>query len=224
MPKVKEAVKVETPVTINAELVSDYETLINAQGEREFISKWADAQFKGEITQRDLVASLKQAESVGFAPSIRSAYGNYFLSARQCLNLEGAKSVPVAHFLKVVSVAQRNFNAAFKKEISKVDFAGFMKTAPTWEKLESEARKVEERVKATKETGAKKKGKTPEIDGEITADSVCALALGLLNDLDDLTITDFVTAEKLANTLATALKSSRAGQAESKAKHPTSKK
>lgn len=217
----KEVAKVEVPVSINAELVSDYETLINAQGEREFISKWADAQFKGEITQRDLVASLKQAESVGFAPSIRSAYGNYFLSARQCLTLKGAESVPVAHFLKVVSVAQRNFNAGFKKEISKVDFAGFMKTNPTWEKLETEARKIEDRVKATKENGGKRKSKGAEIEGEITADSICALALGLFNDLDDLTITDFETAEKLANTLATALKTSRAGQKQSKEKHPS---
>lgn len=216
----KEVAKVEVPVSINAELVSDYETLINAQGEREFISKWADAQFKGEITQRDLVASLKQAESVGFAPSIRSAYGNYFLSARQCLTLKGADIIPVAHFLKVVSVAQRNFNAGFKKEISKVDFAGFMKTNPTWEKLETEARKIEDRVKATKENGGKRK-KTAEIQGEITADSICALALGLFNDLDDLTITDFETAEKLANTLATALKTSRAGQTASKKKHPS---
>lgn len=218
--KGKKMAKNENAVAINSELVNDYEVLINADGEREFILKWANAQFNGEISQRDLTASLKEAEAKGQAPSIRAGYGIYFLNARAVLaNCENSKAVPVAHLLKVVAVGARNMNRANKEKLGKFkNFASYVEGKPTWAEFEKTARKAEEAVKAIKPPKDKK---TPKIEGEVTADSVLSLAYGLFNELEDVTITDFVTAEKFATALAQALKNSRAGQKASKAKHPT---
>lgn len=197
-----------TPAKVLAPLVKAYEALVesNDSGIRDWWRKASDAPV------RDLAQTIKEAQKQ--FPAIRGikpAYANNARLAVQAFDIKGADKVPVTEVMKVVEKAQR----ALKIEgalvlVGKVkDFADFEA------KVES--------VQKPKKARAPKAGKAPAIEGEITAGSVVVMALGLWQDLEDLTLTtpEFIAlAEILAGNLMDAVKFSKGELAKSKANHP----
>lgn len=196
-------------VKVNKTLVKAYEALVesNDSGIRDW---WRKA---SNVPVRELAETIKAAQKD--FPAIRGikpAYANNARLAVQAFDIKGADSVPVTEIMKVVEKCQR----ALKVDASLVlvgevkDFADF------------EA-KVESVQKPKKERAPKKKA--PAIEGEITAGSIVALALGLWQELEDATLDSpeaIKNGELLAGLISRAVTYSKGELAKSKKAHPVS--
>ncbi len=203
-PKATEAVKV------NKSLIKAYEVLVesNDSGIRDW---WRKA---SNTPVRELAETIKQAQKD--FPAIRGikpAYANNARLAVQAFDIKGADAVPVTEVMKVVEKCQR----ALKIDGSLVlvgevkDFADF------------EA-KVESVQKAPKPR-APKAQKAPAIEGEITANAIVSMALGLWQELEDATLDTpeaIKQAELFAGLISNAVTYSKGELAKSRKAHPVS--
>jgi len=209
MSTVKTAVKKEaTPAKIHAPLVKAYAALVesNDSGIRDW---WRKA---SNVPVRELAETIKKAQSdLPAIRGIKPAYANNARLAVQAFDIKGADKVPVTEVMKVVEKCQR----ALKIDASLVlvgevkDFADF----------EAKVESVQKAPKAR----APKAGKSPAIEGEVTAGSIVALALGLWQELEDATLDtpEFIAiAEQLVVTVQTSITYSKGELAKSKAAHP----
>ena len=160
-----------TPAKIHAPLVKAYAALVesNDSGIRDW---WRKA---SNVPVRDLAETIKQAQKE--LPAIRGikpAYANNARLAVKAFDIKGADSVPVTEVMKVVEKCQR----ALKIDASLV-LVGEVKDYADFEaKVESVQKPKKERAKSKK----------PAIDGEITANSIVSMALGLWQELEDATL------------------------------------
>lgn len=198
-----------TPAKIHTPLIKAYEALVesNDSGIRDW---WRKA---SNTSVRDLAATIKEAQSK--FPAIRGikpAYANNARLAVKAFDIKGADAVPVTEVMKVVEKCQR----ALKVDASLVlvgevkDFADF------------EA-KVESVQKPKKQRAPK--AKAPAIEGEVTANSIISLALGLWQELEDATLDTpeaIKQAELLAGLIGKAVTYSKGELAKSRKAHPVS--
>jgi hypothetical protein len=197
-----------------ASLVKDYQAIVagNESAIRLFITKAHKA------PARDLEATLKEAAKSGSISAIRPAYANYFGLANTCLALKGADSVAVADFMKDVAVAQRTL----KKEGA----LALVAKVTGWHEFSAKAREAEAIKKANAPEGkGKKSPKAPAIEGEIDANAIVSMALGLWQELEDVTLDSpeaIKQAEILAGLIGNAVKFSKGELAKSKKAHPVS--
>lgn len=197
-----------TPAKIHAPLVKAYAALVesNDSGIRDW---WRKA---SNVPVRDLAETIKQAQKE--LPAIRGikpAYANNARLAVKAFDIKGADSVPVTEVMKVVEKCQR----ALKIDASLV-LVGEVKDYADFEaKVESVQKPKKERAKSKK----------PAIDGEITANSIVSMALGLWQELEDATLDTpeaIKQAELFAGLIAKAVTYSKGELAKSKANHPVS--
>jgi hypothetical protein len=204
-----------TPTTgkVIASLVKDYQAIVagNESAIRGFIKK------AHKTPARDLEATLKEASKAGAISAIRPAYANYFGLANTALEIKGADSVAVADFMKVVAVAQRTL----KKEGA----LALVAKVTDWAQFDEATRKAEELKKAGAPKGKGKKSKKAPIEGEITANSIVSMALGLWQELEDATLDTpeaIKQAELFAGLIAKAVTYSKGELAKSRKAHPVS--
>jgi len=199
-----------TAPKINASLVKAYEALVesNDSGIREW---WRKA---SATPVRELAETIKKAQKD--FPAIRGikpAYANNARLAVAAFDIKGADSVPVTEVMKVVEKAQR----ALKIDGALV-LVGKVKDFSDFET------KVESVQKPKKERAPKAK-KSPAIEGEITAGSIVALALGLWQELEDATLDTpeaIKQGELLAGLISNAVTYSKGEFAKSRKAHPVS--
>jgi hypothetical protein len=194
---------------VNASLVKAYEALVesNDSGIRDW---WRKA---SRVSVRDLAETIKQAQKE--LPAIRGikpAYANNARLAVQAFDIKGADSVPVTEVMKVVEKAQRalKIDGALVLVGEVKDFADF----------EAKVESVQKPKKARAP-----KAKAPAIEGEITAGSIVALALGLWQELEDATLDSpeaIKNGELLAGLISNAVTYSKGELAKSKKAHPVS--
>lgn len=198
-----------TPAKIHTPLIKAYEALVesNDSGIRDW---WRKA---SNTSVRDLSATIKEAQSK--FPAIRGikpAYANNARLAVKAFDIKGADAVPVTEVMKVVEKCQR----ALKVDASLVlvgevkDFADF----------EAKVESVQKPKKARAP-----KAKAPAIDGEITANSIISMALGLWQELEDATLDTpeaIKQAELFAGLIGKAVTYSKGELAKSRKAHPVS--
>lgn len=198
-----------TPAKIHAPLIKAYEALVesNDSGIRDW---WRKA---SNTSVRDLAATIKEAQSK--FPAIRGikpAYANNARLAVKAFDIKGADAVPVTEVMKVVEKCQR----ALKVDASLV-LVGEVKDFADFEaKVES--------VQKPKKPRAPK-AKAPAIEGEVTANSIISLALGLWQELEDATLDTpeaIKQAELLAGLIGKAVTYSKGELAKSRKAHPVS--
>jgi hypothetical protein len=161
----------------------------------------------GLLTVKGAKATIQKVEEIGALPSVASSSAQYTLQALAVRNLSGGETQALKTVINVAVQGMRKL----KKDL----FAEKMGEAKSFAQF---AKVVEDAPKPTRTT-SNTTDATDE-DGEITADSVIALAFGLWVELDDLTIHEIEKAEKFANALAVALTNSKRGLAKSVANHP----
>lgn len=198
-----------TPAKIHTPLIKAYEALVesNDSGIRDW---WRKA---SNTSVRDLAATIKEAQSK--FPAIRGikpAYANNARLAVKAFDIKGADAVPVTEVMKVVEKCQR----ALKVDASLV-LVGEVKDFADFEaKVES--------VQKPKKPRAPK-AKAPAIEGEVTANSIISLALGLWQELEDATLDTpeaIKQAELLAGLIGKAVTYSKGELAKSRKAHPVS--
>ena len=162
----------------------------------------------GLLTVKGAKATISKVEEIGALPSVASSSAQYTLQALAVRNLQGGDAQPLKVVINVAVQGMRKLKKdLFAEKIGEAkSFAQFAKV-------------VEDAPKPTRAESSKESGAEDE-DGEITADSVIALAFGLWVELEDLTIHEIEKAEKFANALAVALTNSKRGLAKSVANHP----
>lgn len=200
--------KQAAPAKVHAPLVKAYAALVesNDSGIRDWWRKAAN------VPTRELAETIKKAQAdLPAIRGIKPAYANNARLAVQAFDIKGADKVPVTEVMKVVEKCQR----ALKIDASLV-LVGEVKDFADFEaKVES--------VQKPKKSRAPKAGKSPAIEGEVTAGSIVALALGLWQELEDATLDtpEFIAiAEQLVATVQTSIKYSKGELAKSKAAHP----
>lgn len=197
-----------TPAKIHAPLVKAYAALVesNDSGIRDWWRKAAT------VPTRELSETIRKAQSdLPAIRGIKPAYANNARLAVKAFDIKGADKVPVTEVMKVVEKCQR----ALKIDASLVLVGNVKDFADFEAKVESVQKEPKPR--------APKAGKSPAIEGEITAASIVALAMGLWQELEDATLDTpdaIAQADLLARTLATAVTYSRGELAKSKAAHP----
>lgn len=205
MSKIEDA----TPAKIHAPLIKAYEALVesNDSGIRDW---WRKA---SKTPVRDLSATIKEAQSK--FPAIRGikpAYANNARLAVKAFDIKGADAIPVTEVMKVVEKCQR----ALKIDGSLV-LVGEVKDFADFEaKVES--------VQKPKKPRAPK-AKAPAIEGEITANSILSMALGLWQELEDATLDTpeaIKQAELFAGLISKAVTYSKGELAKSRKAHPVS--
>jgi hypothetical protein len=198
-----------TPAKINKALYTAYEALVesNDSGIRDW---WRKA---SKCAVRDLAETIKEAQKE--FPAIRGikpAYANNARLAVEAFNIKGADAVPVTELMKVVEKCQR----ALKVDASLV-LVGQVKDFADFEaKVES--------VQKPKKPRAPK-AKAPAIEGEITANSIISMALGLWQELEDATLDTpeaIKQAELFAGLVGKAVTYSKGELAKSRKAHPVS--
>lgn len=193
-------------------LVKEYHAIIagNEGAIRGFIRK------AHKTTARDLEATLKEAAKAGAISAIRPAYANYFGLANTALSIPGADKVAVADFMKVVAVAQRTLRKDGALEL--------VARVNSWADFESKTRDAESIKKSKSPRAGKGRSKNGKVKTSFKdADSLISSMLNAWAEMEDVTITDLDSAEKLAGALKVAIQSSKALKAQSKANHPTAK-
>lgn len=209
-PKAPKAHPATEPAKINKSLVKAYEALVesNDSGIRDW---WRKA---SNTPVRELAETIKQAQKE--FPAIRGikpAYANNARLAVQAFDIKGADSVPVTEVMKVVEKCQR----ALKIDGSLV-LVGEVKDFADFEaKVES--------VQKPKKARAPKAQKAPAIEGEITANAIISMALGLWQELEDATLDTpeaIKQAELLAGLISNAVTYSKGELAKSRKAHPVS--
>jgi hypothetical protein len=203
----------ESTGKVIASLVKDYSAIVkgNESAIRAFIVK------AHKTPARDLEATLKEASKVGAISAIRPAYANYFGLANTCLSLKGADSVAVADFMKEVAIAQRTL----KKEGA----LALVAKVTSWGEFSHATLEAEKVKKAGKPEGKGKKGAKAPIEGEVTASAIVALAFGLWQELEDVTLDTpeaIAVADLFAECLVKAVTYSKGELAKSKKAHPVS--
>lgn len=198
-----------TPAKIHTPLIKAYEALVesNDSGIRDW---WRKA---SNTPVRDLSATIKEAQSK--FPAIRGikpAYANNARLAVKAFDIKGADAIPVTEVMKVVEKCQR----ALKIDASLV-LVGEVKDFADFEaKVES--------VQKPKKPRAPK-AKAPAIEGEVTANSIISLALGLWQELEDATLDTpeaIKQAELFAGLVSKAVTYSKGELAKSRKAHPVS--
>jgi hypothetical protein len=203
----------ESTGKVIASLVKEYSAIVtgNESAIRAFIVK------AHKTPARDLEATLKEASKVGAISAIRPAYANYFGLANTCLSLKGADSVAVADFMKEVAIAQRTL----KKEGA----LALVAKVTSWGEFSHATLEAEKVKKAGKPEGKGKKGAKAPIEGEVTASAIVALAFGLWQELEDVTLDTpeaIAVADLFAECLVKAVTYSKGELAKSKKAHPVS--
>jgi len=196
-----------------ASLVKDYQAIVsgNESAIRAFIGK------AHKTPARDLEATLKEASKAGAISAIRPAYANYFGLANTCLSLKGSDSVAVADFMKEVAIAQRTL----KKEGA----LALVARVTSWGEFSIATRKAEAEKKANAPEGKGKKSKKAPIEGEVTAFAILSMAVGLWQELEDVTLDTpeaIALGETFAKCISQAVTFSKGELAKSKADHPVS--
>jgi hypothetical protein len=161
----------------------------------------------GLLTVKGAKATIQKVEEIGSLPSVASSSAQYSLQALAVRNLSGGETQALKTVINVAVQGMRKL----KKDL----FAEKMGEAKSFAQF---AKVVEDAPKPTRTTS--NTSDATDEDGEITADSVIALAFGLWVELDDLTIHEIEKAEKFANALAVALTNSKRGLAKSIEAHP----
>jgi hypothetical protein len=163
----------------------------------------------GLLTVKGAKATIEKVEEIGALPSVASSSAQYTLQALAVRNLSGGETQALKTVINVAVQGMRKL----KKDL----FAEKMGEAKSFAQF---AKVVEDAPKPTRTTSNTTDATDEE--GEITADSIIALAFGLWVELDDLTIHDIEKAEKFGRAFATALTNSKKGLAQSISKHPAS--
>jgi hypothetical protein len=195
-------------------LVKEYKAIIagNESAIRAFIKS------AHKTPSRDLEATLKEASKSGAISAIRPAYANYFDLANTCLSIDGADSVAVSDFMKIVALAQRTLKKEGALEL--------VARVSTWSDFESKTRTAE-KVKKSKNPPKNRKPKASadsadSVPAEVraTINGVIEFALGALADLEGDALIIAPTHFEMASKLLGGLKASLASSKAIAGKHP----
>lgn len=187
-------------------LVKAYALLVSSgdQGVREWFRK---AQ---KVSVRDFEATIVEAKKFGEVRGITKNSSKFVKVIVASFDLEGADKVSVIEIAKVAEIAQRAL---------KVDGAlALVGMVKSFEEFSEKAQEAKEAKPARNNTGAGRKAGA--VEESLNADGVIAKALELLQEMDDLTITNFDGADSLVKLIHASVANSRKLLAQSVERHP----
>lgn len=181
----------------NKDMAKALGATVNETALRAWFDKSAEMMLAGSLSARGWNATVDASNS---SSVLRSTWGAYVIRAYNVGSLKGGESVTVKALITTTQDAARAWKAEeFRERVEAAkSFKAFKDSIPARESKSRGAGSTadEKAAKAVKEIA-------------VSADGVIALALGLLCDLDDLTITEFDSAERLVGVLKSAISSSK---------------
>lgn len=194
-PKAPKAPKAQD--CADATLAKALGATVNETALRAWFDDSARHMLSGNLSARGWNATVEASNS---STVLRSTWGAYVLRAFAIGSLKGGEKVSVKKLVTTTQDAARAFKAdEFKSAIEGAkSFAEFVKSiparAPKGANKETSAEKAADAVKAV----------------AVDADAIITLALGLLTELEDVTIHNFENAERLEGILKVSIRNSKA--------------
>lgn len=169
---------------------------VNETALRAWFDDSARHMLSGNLSARGWNATVEASNS---STVLRSTWGAYVLRAFAIGSLKGGEKVSVKKLVTTTQDAARAFKAEeFKSAIENAkSFPDFVKSIP--------ARAPKGANSATADEKAANAVKAVAVD----ADAVITLALGLLSELEDVTIRNFDNAQRLEGLLKSAIRNSK---------------
>ena len=160
-------------------------------------------------TVRDFEATIVEAKKSGEVRGITKNSAKFLPVIVRAFDIAGSDKVSVVDICKVAETAQRALKA---------DGALALADRVTdWKDFEAKANKALEDKPKRNNTGA---GRASSVEVELNADGVIARALEALQELDDLTVTNFDGADTLVKLINASVANSRKLLAQSVERHP----
>jgi hypothetical protein len=202
----KMSAKIEAPKgKAVSSLVKSYASLV-ASGDQG-VRAWYRSAVK--VSVRDFEATIEEAKKVGEVRGITKNSAKFVPVIVRAFDIEGADKVSVVEICKGAELAQR----ALKSD-GALALAGMVKS---WDEF---VQKAEEARDAKPKRNAPAGRKSGEVTELLNADGVILKALEALQELDDLTITNFDAVDSLVKLLNTSAGNSRKLLAQSVERHP----
>jgi hypothetical protein len=174
-------------------IVQAYSTLINHQGEIEFIIEIAEMLKSGKTSVRVVQESIATASAIGNAPTIRKSHVQWFTILSEMVGkIEDAQAQSVANLLKLAERVGRNHGAEGSQAV--------IESCKTTAELEA---KSPTQAKARKNAKAEPKAKTIE-----NIISQALLEVRTLKNLKELKTSDLQTLTALLEVLVPVAKRS----------------
>lgn len=161
-------------------------------------------------TVRDFEATIVEAKKLGEVRGITKNSAKFLPVIVRAFDIEGADKVSVIEICKVAEIAQR----ALKSD-GALALAGLVKN---WDDFVAKAEKALEDKPKRNNTGAGRK--SGAVEESLNADGVILKALESLQELDDLTITNFDASDALVKLINASVANSRKLLAQSVERHP----
>jgi hypothetical protein len=133
----------KTEIVPMAEIVESYSTLINHDGEIQFVLEIAEMLKRGKTSIRTVQASISEASKIGNAPTIRKSHVQFFPIFSEIIGkMSDAESQSVSNLLKLSERVGREHGAeGAESAISSVaTVADLEKIAPTQTKSRTNAK------------------------------------------------------------------------------------
>jgi hypothetical protein len=159
---------------------------------------------------RDFEATIVEAKLSGEVRGITKNSAKFLPVIVRAFDIVGADKVSVIEICKVAETAQRALKAD-----GAIALAGLV---TDWDEFVSKANKALEDKPKPNRTGAGRKAGA--VEESLNADGVIAKALELLQEMEDLTITNFDGADSLVKLINASVANSRKLLAQSVERHP----
>jgi hypothetical protein len=159
---------------------------------------------------RDFEATIVEAKESGEVRGITKNSAKFLPVIVRAFDIAGADKVSVIEICKVAETAQRALKAD-----GALALCGLVKD---WAEFEDEAEKALERKPKRNNTGAGRKAGA--VEESLNADGVIVRALEALQELEDLTITNFDAVDALVKLINASVANSRKLLAQSVERHP----
>jgi hypothetical protein len=181
----------------NARLASALSATINEKALRAWFDESASLMLAGSLSARGWNATVEASDSSSI---LRSTWGAYVKRAYAIGSLKGGEKVSVKKLVTTTQDASRAFSAEeFKSAIeSAKSFPDFVSLIPAREPKGANAQTADEKAADAVKAVA------------VDADAIITLALGLLTELEDLTIRNFENSDRLIGLLQASARNSKA--------------
>jgi hypothetical protein len=181
---------------VNVSMAKALGATINETALRAWFDKSAQLMLAGELSARGWNATVEASDSSSI---LRSTWGAYVKRAYAIGLLKGGAGVSVKKLVTTTQDATRAFNAEeFKSAVeSAKSFNEFVSMIPAREPKGANSETADEKAANAVKAVA------------VDADAVITLALGLLSELEDVTIRNFENAQRLEGLLKSAIRNSK---------------
>jgi hypothetical protein len=188
-----------------ASLVKSYASLV-ATGDQG-VRAWYRSAVK--VSVRDFEATIEEAKKAGEVRGITKNSAKFVPVIVRAFDIAGADKVSVVEICKGAELAQR----ALKSD-GALALAGMVKS---WDEF---IKKAEDARDAKPKRNAPASRKSGKVEVSLNADGVISQALEALQELDDLTITNFDAVDALVKLVNASVANSRKLLAQSVERHP----